>query len=370
MIVDDLFEMMLYRGDSQHIEMFDINATDKGALFGPGLYLTSDPGVAHDYTAARNDERVYPAHRDDPECTDVKSLLRNYVMAKASEFNETKFKDEWVRKNGHGAKYNGLQSHIHRQMEYDMDAAKRALTQDRLKGAYEEVRQELPNLRVQKQTTGTLVLVKKNRGATVSAFNVPDEYANRTLNADLPLSDKDLAIVKGLWLATFPNDNGDMRDHRENFMSFDKWVASYKKFGTRYAWRDDDEPKIGGKGHNPSLDDIRNGTHGGYHAFVDSMFDQGMPKSQSAMNAFMAAGYVGIEYFGGARVGQHVRGGGGRAHRAFCFWDIPTVMKFRVEHHPLPKLQGLNVRSLPTEYRTKALDSQGHEYSTGVVNVK
>jgi hypothetical protein len=62
---------MLYRGDSRHIEMFDINATDKNALFGPGLYLTSDPGVAHDYTAARNDERVYPADRNDPECMDV-----------------------------------------------------------------------------------------------------------------------------------------------------------------------------------------------------------------------------------------------------------------------------------------------------------
>jgi hypothetical protein len=83
----------------------------------------------------------------------------------------------------------------------------------------------------------------------------------------------------------------------------------------------------------------------------------------------VAAGYVGIEYFGGNRIGQHVRGGGGRAHRAFCFWDILTVMKFRVEHHPLPKLQGLNVRSLPTEYRTTALDNQGHPYS-GVVKVK
>lgn len=41
--------LVLYRGDFQKIKEFDFHKTDKYCLVGPGIYLTTDPKVAHSY---------------------------------------------------------------------------------------------------------------------------------------------------------------------------------------------------------------------------------------------------------------------------------------------------------------------------------
>ena len=356
MIVHDLFlrEMLLYRGDGRHIDQFDVSKTDAGALLGPGIYLTSDPAVAHDYTAARGDEKVFPRDRADEPSFSVKDLLRNYVNRLASEFNEFAFKDEWVRRNNLGSHYSGLQSAVHRQLDYDLEQAKRKSAAQKWQEAYDSVRKDLPNLRVMKLTTGELRLIRNNRPAAISVFDVPDEYLARTLHADRPLPDEALNAFKAIWLQMYPNDNGDLRDHREKMVGFDAYVQNYQRHGTRYAWRDDgdDDWWRGGKGENPSFDDLMNGTHGGYYAFRDGMFDKDRPNSTRMINALRAMGYVGFEYDGGKRIktsrnGAQLRGGGGKKHRAFVFWDSDEINRFRRDNAALPVNKKTNARSLP-----------------------
>lgn len=347
----DLFsldEMLLYRGDAEAVAMFDVGVTDPGALFGPGIYLTSDPVVAHDYTVVRGAERVYPQGRDGGVARSVKQLLKNYVSWRASQFDEKAFKDQWVRQNGHGSSYTGLPTHVHRDLDNAIAAAQRQSAWDRLPAAQAQVRAELPGLKALRKSTGEYVLVRKARQAAVSSFNIPDDYLARTLHGDRPLPDDALAAIRALWLKTYPGDNADLRDHRENMIGFDAYVQSYKRHGTRRSWADDDDPPIGGKGANPSLDDLRNGTNSGYYAFVDGTFDQGRPRSHALIAALQQLGYVGVEYDGGKRMGGYVRGGGGRLHRAFVFWNAADLAKFRADNQPLPSLRGMTPRSLPT----------------------
>ena len=95
-------EMLLYRGDSTSITKFDLAKTDKWALFGAGIYLTSDPDIAHDYTMFGNDEHiVYPRHRDDPKAHKTSDLFRYYVKRLATQFDESRL--HHVLENQHRA---------------------------------------------------------------------------------------------------------------------------------------------------------------------------------------------------------------------------------------------------------------------------
>jgi hypothetical protein len=337
-----LNEALLYRGDSQKIDAYDINVTDAAALLGPGIYLTNDPAVAGDYTAARGHERVFPSGFHD-SFKSSRELIHGYVTQIAWKmFGDRKFAKDWIVPHGEPTT-----DKAQRKLELDTKNAWEERRQDLIKDAIEQVRKELPTLRVQKLTTGELVLVRRDRPASIATFDIPESYLAKTLHADRPMPDAVLAVMKKLWLAVFPNDNGDLRDHNERNVNFDTYVDNYRRYGTRYVWRDDDEGRIGGKGENPSLDDLMNGTHGGYHAFKVGTFDE-RTKAMALIKALMDLGYVGLEYDGGTRVAGHTRGGGGRRHRAFVFWDTAALAKFRVADSALPATKRMTVRSLPT----------------------
>lgn len=343
-----LREAMLYRGDASNVAEFEFERTDVAALFGPGIYLTSDPEVAHDYTAARSDERVYPQGGGAEPATSVRALLQGYVEWLASTFDEREYRDRWVRKHGLGERYSGLQSGTHRRMNDDMEEAKLLSKRERMPEALAKTRADLKHLRVARLTTGELVLVRNDRTSALSGFNIPDEYLARVLHAERPLPDKALAALRELWMAKYPQDNGDLRDgSNERIRGFDAFVATFKKRGAHRAWAEDGDPKIGGRGENPSLDDLRNGTHGGAHVYTDMLFTEGKPNSMNLIRTLMKLGYVGLEYDGGKRLGQYLRGGGGRAHRAYVLWDVKTVNGFRRENLPLPTLKGVSARSMP-----------------------
>lgn len=345
-----LDEMLLYRGDRDAIAQFDVGKTHVHGLFGPGIYLTSDPGVAHDYTTTgRGDHNVFPLDRFDPESFNTKDLLRNYVKRLASQFDEKEFQDEWVRSHGLGSFYSGLSDKLHRDLNHDMELAKRRSITERWQDALNKVRAQLPTLRVVKLTTGEVRLVRKDRPAAISVFDVPDDYVARTLHADRPISNRVLKALRKIWLQSYTSDRADLRDADGNMVNFDTYIRGYRERGTRYAWRDegDDEWWRGGKGENPTLDDLWNGTYSGNYVFADSMFDKERPKSDRLIRTLTKLGYVGLEYDGGKRVGANVRGGGGVQHRAFVFWDAAAINGFHRTNAPLPSGKRMTLRSLP-----------------------
>lgn len=185
-----------------------------------------------------------------------------------------------------------------------------------------------------RNTMGEYRLVRKDREGYVTRFDIPESYLERTLHAERPLPEKAIAIIRKLWFDSLAK-NGykdpanmkiDMRDAYGNFRTFDEWVHAYQKSGVDFAWADDDdEGRIaGGKGALPDLNTIWHGTHFGGSWFYDKT------NLANFIAAMQEAGYVGLEYDGGKRVGQNVRGGGGILHRAYVFWDDNAINGFRI----------------------------------------
>lgn len=340
----------LYRGDAAKIEEFSTEHTRNsfGLLFGLGIYLTDNPRIALDYT-------VKGAWKPDgagtvllrTEAKSHQDAVREYLLhliykrlgwARRRE----EIKDDFLHQ--HNANripqpesprwfQDGSPNPEHEEWATKNRAAQ-AATQKQfetmiknefgvfLKKAKMIYRKEKDQLRVLEDTMGQWVIMRDTHEGTITTFEIPDDYIARVIHGDQPLDDKSLEMVRA-----FVNEitEGQVSDFRnfdgDKWYSFDDWLEIYRTQGSRYAWR---EEHIGGKGQNPSLDHIWNGTHGGLSIFnrdIDKFIE--MAKS---------AGIVGIEYDGGVRVtSSQVRGQGGIRHQAFVFWDDAFINSCRVD---------------------------------------
>lgn len=297
-LINIISETVLYRGDSSKIDRFDIDKTKPRSLFGAGIYLTDDPAIASDYTAARGTERVFPGPYDDASYT-VKDLLTNYVVAYARE-------------------------------HMILPSA-----------AMDILRPKMSNLRVLRLTTDEFVLVKKRREGQISRFHIPEWYMAKVLHAEMPVPDDVLLEFRQIYLKMFNMDNNIVVNGKK--LSFDGWLDAFKKNGVEY--NDDENPErwMGGHGKNPTIDELLNGLHIGTYAFRDTMFE----KSYSVIKALQSLGYVGFEYSGGMRVGSYTRGGGGKKHRAFVFWNTDDLEKFRLPNKTLQRTSSILNSDLP-----------------------
>jgi hypothetical protein len=323
----------LYRGDASSIEMFDIDKTDYDALLGMGLYLTDSPSIARDYTASKAaDENVLFRKRTDQGegARSKKDLIQSYLV----HVMKTKYELDLVLQQ-YRADANGR--------FWNMDPAEKAARGDDFRGEFEAgQRKVLQNLfgkakkdfealrgkvRVTQLTTGEFVLTKADRPGVVTTFEVPADYLERTMHAERPLTDDQLAIVYKAFVRAAKGDEErpfDLRHYGSdsNGNKFWDFIEGYKKHGTYYAWTDH---QLGGKGENPTLDFFWNGTHSGYFVFRDK------ERQQLLIQDLLNAGYTGLEYQGGVRLGgTGPRGLGGHMHRAFVLWDVEKANSFRV----------------------------------------
>lgn len=333
----------LYRGDASHVVHFEVGKTDAHALFGRGIYLTDSPVVAADYTFKQSDGVVFPeSYREHGEYSSKEELLRAYLgkIARDIGFEEAhaKLRDQWRQK------INVRRQEIYAKMDRPTyDDIKRE-TAD-LQAGFQADRQKLAqkfvakakkvyagmSVKMAKKTTGEWVFVKSDRGGVISVFEVPKAYCDQTLDAEAPIPDSLLPVMKAAFYANnkIPDSPLDLRSWDENGgqrmgLTFDQYIADFKTKGTFYAWAD---RNIGGKGVNPSIDEMLNGTHQGYYVWKDSQ--------DVLVRKLMAMGYVGFRYQGGVRIaGQANRGGGGILHQAFSFWDEKKINSYRVDHRP------------------------------------
>jgi hypothetical protein len=74
---------------------------------------------------------------------------------------------------------------------------------------------------------------------------------------------------------------------------------------------------------NPSLDMFWNGSHAGF-TLMHNNIDDFIKIAQSH-------GFVGIQYHGGIKFGDKLRGGGGVKHTSYCFWDDDYINSCRVD---------------------------------------
>lgn len=338
-IVETSGAVTLYRGDAAKIEKFEFAKTHDSALFGRGIYLTDDPEIAADYTIKGAEEIVWPTRqmrREGTVFTDPRELtracLRDIVMTELGwaeeserlkrEFN-SKFLNTWSRRDVlDGAREQGEAM----KAAYQADMKKRI--QKLVDRARSIFKKRLSTIRMSKMTTGEVVFVTKDRPGAVSRFEVPQSYLAKCINADRPMSDEIVDVMRGVFKSVMKGDKLDLRIGREDKMpnTFDEFIEGFKKHGSRYAWT---ENYYGGKGENPSIDILLNGTHGGYHVLYGHQ--------DVIFAALRKAGYVGFSYDGGVRLsGTGPRGGGdGRRHNVYVLWDEDAVNRFRVEDIPV-----------------------------------
>lgn len=342
----------LYRGDSTMIDKFDIDKTTEWfALFGYGIYLTSDPQVARDYTV-KDDDNVVFSDRDEPYMSSSE-LIKGYIAKLANDagFQQAQktLLDKYARQMDK-ATYDEKGRYI--KDEKNRKQAQDSINEEWLKArldlirsyvliAKKEFKKLKPSFKMIKMTTGEFRLVKANRPAVISTFRVPNSYIDKVLHTERPLSDDMIELVRRAYQRTHPRFAADptatldlrtlksKNDGDSEFETFDDYLDNYKKHGSRYAWSPDNR-KIGGTGENPSLDAFMNGTHSGHSAFKATREIQ-----TDLIKDCQSLGYVGFEYDGGTKItGSGTRGGGKNLHRAFVFWDDAAINSFRVENHP------------------------------------
>lgn len=376
MNLHDLFESTgtrtLYRGDASKIEAFDSEKTRSKigqSLFGMGIYLTDNPRVALDYTvkgAARRDGSGTVQVGDEDTQEDAIRFYLNLVMNKELGWVQHRdaLKEKWMWKwqdmtrgerrpdpprtwaneepseeyLAYQAKQDAFQEEFRQVIKTEMGKFLK-----KAKALYKQ-----RNLRVFQDTAGKWSVLSPEHQGAMSKFEVPEAYCRATMHGDRPMTDRELKLIRDYIYQVSPDGHMDLRDIEYGYGGpFDKWIDYFRKTGTKYAWVD---THMGGKGENPSLDELWNGTHGGYHVFNKHMDD---------FIAYMRKhGYNGIEYDGGTRLGSHVRGGGGIRHQSFVFWDSDFINRCRVENnevtYPAPDLPLQKIRkdTMMKKYRT------------------
>ena len=327
----------LYRGDSSEIKKFLLSKTDYSGLFGIGIYLTDNSDVAKDYTVGLGTtefRKRYDGFKS------KKELIAGYlysIMQKAGFENALEdLKIEFRRKSWGVDPKN--QAEVNEKIYADFEIAKNKLVRIYVEQAKIEFRKRRPELKIAKLTTGEYLFVKANRSGSVTKFNVPKAYLERCLHAEQPLPDDVLQMVRAAFFRSVENGDAnrifDLRiihkgDEKIGH-TFDDFVDGYKINGTRYAWT---ETRFGGKGENPTLDVLWNGTHSGYHVFG---------RSRESQEAFISdlekLGYVGLRYDGGKRLaGGGARGGGavGLYHNAYILWNEDDIDSFKETSEPV-----------------------------------
>lgn len=357
----------LYRGDASHVTHFDIDKTDAEALFGRGVYLTDTPEVAADYTlktSGQDSDIVFQSAGYNAPFESREKLIQAYLESICMEIGfeeEAKaLRNHWhnvalerqtearnhpeianlyrkdmtpEEQNAAHVEYRKILNKASETAMAEFKAERRALSQKFVAKAKKIYRERIKDMRIIRQSTGAWMFVKPERGGVISTFEVPRSYCEMTLDAEAPLPDDLLPILRDAFYAAYPNieyGKGKMdlrtwdKDGNQVMpLSFDEYVESFKTMGSFYAWAD---RNIGGKGVNPSLDELLNGTHAGYYVWRQAQ--------DKLINGLKGKGLVGFRYQGGVRVaGTGNRGGGGVLHQAYSFWDANVINGFRGDHH-------------------------------------
>lgn len=331
----------LYRGDASKVAAFSTEHTRNsiGLLFGMGIYLTNNPRIALDYTVKggwKHDGTGTVILRE--EYPSKAEAIRAYLLLIMNDQfgwkeHAEQMKTQWANRFHSDNPYprvarwdregNEAQEHIDHAaranaIQEEYRSALREEFGKFLNRAKKVYRGEMADIKVFEDTAGSWHVMRHSHAGTISEFAIPQSYLDRVIHGDRPMDEKQLGIIRTIYQEIYGDRKVDLRDRNEESMRFDDWIEYFKTTGTRYAWRED---IVGGKGANPSLDEMLNGTHSGFHIIY---------KSDDLIARMKAAGYVGIEYDGGVRIGANVRGGGGIRHQSYVFWDDEFINSCRV----------------------------------------
>lgn len=303
-------ETLAYRGDATLITKHDTSKSKDDGLFGVGVYLTSDRLIAEDYcfTKGVNCTHVFP------NCGDDRRAVQAYLQHLMHE--ELKFtRRAHELREKHAARVYDRQGTAdfdqhHDSVHKEYKAALNELALAILKEAKHLMADRRTNLALTRDTIGNARFSSPDQRGYVTTFSLPNEFIAQMLHADRPIPDSLIdvlgAVLTDCGLHSFSHD----KDH---FLTWDGWIKMIRRYPMGYAWADE---TFGGEGKNPTLDEIKNGTHWGNAIFHRR-------KSQELFSErLQQAGVLGIRFDGGTKGGGTMpRGGGGRRHDVFVVWN-------------------------------------------------
>lgn len=280
-------KFILYRGDSQKIENFRFNKTDKSCLVGQGIYLTDNPDVADSYRLKNIPQR----RRDwNLSYTDYMAeiVLTNQVYADKPTalkealltYAESRWREEFktiCRKYNWQDKTTTVDPKFQNYLEKECRSSFNAL-----------IEEGKISIKVNSTMSGRQFLIVWKRGAKVkpsqtgrvTVFEFPEKY-----------------LTNNVIRLGFPH----YRDHPDPLLLE---LAYEQKFDAKALEFDSFEPYR-------------------YYRYIQgfSYADLDYRKLRLALEPF---GIIGIEYPGG----HHTRSD--KKHRAFCIWDEVFVNQHKV----------------------------------------
>lgn len=328
-------ELILFRGDASKIDFFDINKTKNsiGLLFGYGIYLTDDESVALDYTVKggwKRDGSGTVLVRDAESEQEAVRIYLNQIMVsrlgwiQARDALKTEATNNLYNTIREMDRFSPEYNEVREKMNADFKKSFAKLFSKYLKKAKAIYLKEKPL--VHRDGTGIWSVVSREHSGIVTKFAIPLAYCRSTLHGDDPLTDRELNIVMDFLIKAQPE--GYWKEFPEKF----------KHEGQEYAWQG---RHMGGKAINPSLDEIWNGTHAGMSILGG--------RTAEFISHLQQHGFNGIAYHGGKRMGSHVRGGGGKPHQSFVFWDDAYINSCRIEDYqasyPSPEIPITKINS-------------------------
>lgn len=316
-----LIEKLLYRGDASHVDKFDVEKTSDFGLYGKGIYLTSDDGIANDYTIVDSGAEPGRTKKEALRYLAYSRIDTNEYERRALEI-ENKYRREYndLSRDGYSPEDVKFNRELADSLQSKIRTEKDTLSSEMFDKSVEALRRDMKKLRAIKTTTGMWKISVRSGTESISSFDFSDEYLSRVLDTEAPLDDRTFQAIADL----FPEQGTDLRayDERGNetyIHHIHEWVKSFKKYGMRYAWT---ERSVGGKGQNPSYDELMVGTHGGGHVVYSS--------KDKLKDVLKNLGYVGFKFKGGVMgTGTDPRGGGGRQHDVYVMWDNDAVAAAR-----------------------------------------
>jgi hypothetical protein len=265
----------LYRGDANDVEP-SLAYADPGALFGAGIYLTSNKRIAGDYTAKGGEVLFRLRGKTAP----TKKATEEYYIRELAKF---------IDKDGNETFYPEQLHHIYTIAGNTPKELERETRLAHARAKYDKMK---PELEIRSLVANETVIRKKAKAGRVATYDIPKDWLDKTLDAENEIS---IDVASAL-VGVLPR--GRTRDEIY-----------------RYATTTDD------MGFRPSFRDVYRHTAEEMTWMNGSLSE---PETQEAFRSAMKAlGFKGIRYAGGITLG------GGHKHNAYVFWDEQGLKKRR-----------------------------------------
>jgi len=324
----------LYRGDGNKFDVYDVGKTDENALFGPGIYLTSSPKVAKDYTS-NTDDIVFSGRtiRNKHIASDrseiinlwVRKELTNKINKIKSEYNtqyNNKMSTVFVKYGFDKNKYKELTDDENDQyikditkLEDDLKKTFKKNVNIEIKLFINDLKNRKKDYRIIKRTQGYYDIVQNTSNSNISTYLLPISYVNKTIDADAPMNLGIISIIRDILVNDFGmigKLNLSLEQDGNNNYSFNDWIEKVKDIPARPYLGNE---AFGGNGEYPSLYQFLHDTGPGI-----TMMNNPALFWERFIHYMTNKGNVGIRFNGN-------HGTSGIKQKSYVFWDADFISK-------------------------------------------